>query len=390
MVLAIRGYSGKMACYEKRGCCTRCGNLHAALQLGAKFCPMRMQRRAKIVPYLIHQCTRAFDAQLNVQAIFGVIDAGQAEHFQARVALLGGFHERCQGRFLCLEQDDGALGVGLLALQRAVVLVQCPGHHGPGHDRKARHAVQPGALRPTAAKTWDTVVRVGHNLRVRRQHAHLQALHVVGALGRKGFAFFCRHLLHALHDQGLCLAVRDQLYAQRGGHALARVVVGGGANAAKAEHHIVAGPLWHVQGFTLSDSTMDEKTRAALWYDQDGTIKNLHSTGIKAVRECHNLEISDSTFVSPEFGWKSSDLTLDHVDITSEYAFLDSKNVTFKNSKLQSKYAFQYMENLSIQKSILITKDSFWHSVNVVVEDSIIEGEYLGWYSDHLTLKHCV
>jgi hypothetical protein len=149
-------------------------------------------------------------------------------------------------------------------------------------------------------------------------------------------------------------------------------------------------PLWHVQGFTLSDSTMDEKTRAALWYDQDGTIKNLHSTGIKAVRECHNLEISDSTFVSPEFGWKSSDLTLDHVDITSEYAFLDSKNVTFKNSKLQSKYAFQYMENLSIQKSILITKDSFWHSVNVVVEDSIIQGEYLGWYSDHLTLKHCV
>ena len=102
-------------------------------------------------------------------------------------------------------------------------------------------------------------------------------------------------------------------------------------------------PLWHVHGFTLLDSKMDEKTRAALWYDQDGMIKNLHSTGIKAVRECHNLSIIDSTFVSPEFGWKSSDLLLDHVDITSEYAFLDSKNVTFKNSKLQSKYAFQYM-----------------------------------------------
>lgn len=45
-------------------------------------------------------------------------------------------------------------------------------------------------------------------------------------------------------------------------------------------------PLWHVNGFFLADSTMDELTRAAIWYADDGEITGSRLHGIKAVREC--------------------------------------------------------------------------------------------------------
>ena len=40
-------------------------------------------------------------------------------------------------------------------------------------------------------------------------------------------------------------------------------------------------PLWHVQGFRMENSTMDELTRAAIWYACDGEIKNSTLGGIK-------------------------------------------------------------------------------------------------------------
>ena len=65
-------------------------------------------------------------------------------------------------------------------------------------------------------------------------------------------------------------------------------------------------PLWHVEGFRLDNCSMDDKTRAAIWYAKDAVIENSRLHGIKAVRECKNIEICGSTVVSQEFGWKSS------------------------------------------------------------------------------------
>lgn len=148
-------------------------------------------------------------------------------------------------------------------------------------------------------------------------------------------------------------------------------------------------PLWHVEGFTMSDSTMDELTRAAIWYAKDGVIKNSHLGGIKAVRECADIRLEHCQVESLEFGWKSQDVTLVDTEIASEYLFLDSKNVTLKNVKMYGKYSFQYMENLEIENCNLDTKDAFWHSKNVTVKDSVVKGEYLGWFSDGLTLVNC-
>ena len=148
-------------------------------------------------------------------------------------------------------------------------------------------------------------------------------------------------------------------------------------------------PLWHVEKFHLHDSKMDELTRAAIWYAKDGTITDSDLHGIKAVRECENIKISDCTITSEEFGWKSGHITVTDSSLHAQYLFLDSHDVKLDKVDMSGKYSFQYMENLEISNSILDTKDAFWHSKNVTVTNSVVKGEYLGWFSDGLTLINC-
>ena len=148
-------------------------------------------------------------------------------------------------------------------------------------------------------------------------------------------------------------------------------------------------PLWHVRGFEMENSTMDDKTRAAIWYACDGEIINSTLGGIKAVRECQNITLTGCDIVSQEFGWKSSGITMKDSSVAAEYIFMDSRDVVLENVQMKGKYSFQYMENLTIRNSNLNTKDAFWHSKNVTVENSTLKGEYLAWFSEGLTLINC-
>ena len=148
-------------------------------------------------------------------------------------------------------------------------------------------------------------------------------------------------------------------------------------------------PMWHVKGFVLSNSSMDDKTRAALWYSDNGKIEFCSLMGVKAVRECCNIEIKNCNINSAEFGWKCNGISLNDTEITAEYLFLDSKNISLNNVKMHGKYSFQYVEGLTIQNCNLDTKDAFWHSKNVTVKNSVVKGEYLGWFSENLTLINC-
>lgn len=148
-------------------------------------------------------------------------------------------------------------------------------------------------------------------------------------------------------------------------------------------------PLWHSKKFLMEDSSMDELTRAAIWYASDGTIKNSILGGIKCLRECDRMKLDGCTIHSPEFGWKCRDLEIKNSQVESEYFLLECKDVQIDHLKMKGKYSFQYIENMKIDHSELDTKDAFWHSKNVTVENSVIKGEYLGWYSEGLTLIHC-
>lgn len=148
-------------------------------------------------------------------------------------------------------------------------------------------------------------------------------------------------------------------------------------------------PLWHAKKFVLKNSSMDELTRAPLWYSDNGTIENCRITGIKCLRECKKIVVNNCEITSPEFGWRCKGVNLSNSTIDSMYFLFESKDVEIENLNMTGKYSFQYMKNLHIKNSNLDTKDAFWHSKNIVVENSVVKGEYLGWFSENLTLINC-
>ncbi len=148
-------------------------------------------------------------------------------------------------------------------------------------------------------------------------------------------------------------------------------------------------PLWHVHHFHIKDSIFKDTSRAPLWYSSKGEISNIKIYSVKALRECDDINIVNSEFISQEFGWKCRNIGVLDSFIESEYVFFESKKLNIDRLKLNGKYSFQYVKDVEITNSELNTKDAFWHSKNVVVRNSVINGEYLGWYSNGLTLINC-
>lgn len=148
-------------------------------------------------------------------------------------------------------------------------------------------------------------------------------------------------------------------------------------------------PMWHVEEYTLKNSSLDELTRAPIWYAHHGLIDHCQITGIKILRECSHTIVKNSQIDSPEFGWQCEHITIQDSTINSEYMMLHSNHVKIDNLQFSGKYSFQYMNDLEITNSYLDTKDAFWHSQNIIVRDSVLKGEYLAWFSKGLTLINC-
>lgn len=148
-------------------------------------------------------------------------------------------------------------------------------------------------------------------------------------------------------------------------------------------------PLWHTHTFRLEGCTMDEFTRAALWYSTDGSIEGCVLGGIKCLRECEDIRLCACVVSSPEFGWRCRGVSLEDCDLTAQYCLFESRDLAIRALRMSGKYSFQYTENVTIEDAVLDTKDAFWHAKNVTVKNSVVKGEYLGWYSDGLTLIGC-
>jgi len=148
-------------------------------------------------------------------------------------------------------------------------------------------------------------------------------------------------------------------------------------------------PFWHVDSARISNVTMTSTCRAALWYDSDISIENATLHGIKALRECKNITLSECDIDSEEFGWRCADISVKNTTLNSMYPFFECKRMNIESFTMTGKYSFQYVEDVEIRNSHFKTKDAFWHAKNVTVYDSVIEGEYLGWYSENLRLVRC-
>lgn len=148
-------------------------------------------------------------------------------------------------------------------------------------------------------------------------------------------------------------------------------------------------PFWHDHDLNITGCELTELCRAALWYSSGITIKGTKLHGIKGLRECSDVSVSNSDILSPEFGWSTRRIFMEDTKAVSEYFMMRSEDLTFRNVTLQGKYSFQYIKNAVFENCTFETKDAFWHGENITVRNSVIKGEYLAWYSNGLTLENC-
>jgi hypothetical protein len=148
-------------------------------------------------------------------------------------------------------------------------------------------------------------------------------------------------------------------------------------------------PFWHDDGLELDGIEMTESCRAALWYTNDANIRNSKMHGIKALRECSDINIENCDIISPEFGWSVKNISMKDTDVQSEYFMMRSEQLEFSNVTLKGKYSFQYITDSVFENCNFDTKDAFWHAKNVVVRNSVVKGEYLAWYCENVTFENC-
>ena len=148
-------------------------------------------------------------------------------------------------------------------------------------------------------------------------------------------------------------------------------------------------PFWHTTDFTICRVSMDEGTRAPLWYAARGDIQETTVEGVKCLRECEDIRFSNCTLLSEEFGWRCRRIALTDSTVKAQYLFFDCRDLSLERVTMSGKYSFQYVDGMTIRDSVLDTKDAFWHAKNITVYDSVVKGEYLGWYSENLRLVRC-
>ena len=148
-------------------------------------------------------------------------------------------------------------------------------------------------------------------------------------------------------------------------------------------------PLWHCNDVKIWNSEMTENCRAALWYSDDIEIVGGEYNGIKALRECNRIFISNVSVVSPEFGCFSSNIKVKDSRFKGECFMLKARGIEFSSVEFSGKYSFQYTENCYFEKCNFDTKYAFWYAKNITVKDSIVKGEYLAWYSENITFENC-
>ena len=149
-------------------------------------------------------------------------------------------------------------------------------------------------------------------------------------------------------------------------------------------------PFWHDEGVEIDNCELTPLCRAALWYSNNIRVSASKLHGIKALRECSDIKISDSDISSLEFGWFSKDIEMRDTHAEGEYFMMRSERLDFEGVSLKGKYSFQYITDSTFENCNFDTKDAFWHAKNVTVRNSIIKGEYLAWYCENVTFENCV
>lgn len=150
-------------------------------------------------------------------------------------------------------------------------------------------------------------------------------------------------------------------------------------------------PLWHVDGFRVSDCLFTAGARAALWYSRHLVMTDTRVEAPKMFREMDDLRLERVVVPdAQETLWQCRRVALRDVEVHgADYLFLHSSDIDIDGYRQQGNYSFQYCRNVSIRNAVIDSKDAFWNTENVTVQDATLTGEYLGWHSRGLRLVNC-
>ncbi len=146
---------------------------------------------------------------------------------------------------------------------------------------------------------------------------------------------------------------------------------------------------WEDKNITFKDCHFTRLCRAPLWYTKNLILDNCLMTSPKALRECDDVTIKDTSINGIETMWQIRNFKIDNLKFQSYYPFLECVKGKINNLRMIGKYSFQHSHDIIIENSELDTKDAFWHSHDITIKNSIVKGEYLAWYSRDLTFINC-
>lgn len=149
-------------------------------------------------------------------------------------------------------------------------------------------------------------------------------------------------------------------------------------------------PFWYTNDVKADRCTWFDMARAGVWYCNNVSVSNSIVEAPKNFRRCNNLSLNNVTFTNAsETLWHCNNVNLKNITVKGDYFAMNCSNMVIDGLTLDGNYSFDGVRNLTIKNSHLISKDAFWNTENVTVENCFITGEYIGWNAKNLTFINC-
>ena len=149
-------------------------------------------------------------------------------------------------------------------------------------------------------------------------------------------------------------------------------------------------PLWYCKDVNVIDTVFNEGARSGIWYTDNISMTRCVIDAPKMFRRSGSIRLEDVRFSNAqETMWNCSDVELLGVHIKGDYFGFCSTDIYAENLDVDGNYIFDGAKNVTVKNSRLISKDAFWNCEDVLVENCEIVGEYLGWNSKNIAFINC-
>lgn len=149
-------------------------------------------------------------------------------------------------------------------------------------------------------------------------------------------------------------------------------------------------PLWYCKDVSVFDTSFNEGARSGIWYTNNISMNNCVIDAPKMFRRSNGISLESVRFSNAqETMWNCSDIELCDVTIKGDYFGFGSTDIYAEHLNVDGNYIFDGAKNVTVRNSRLNSKDAFWNCEDVVVENCEIIGEYLGWNSKNVIFINC-